>query len=52
MAVLLLTAVLALVVGGLVLYGAAAYRGQAAGREVLWTGIAALLLVLLFAYVH
>ncbi|HZU14009.1 MAG TPA: hypothetical protein VFB58_14300 [Chloroflexota bacterium] len=52
MVVLLLTALLVLVVGGLILYGAVAYRRQAAGREVLWTGMAALLLVLLFAYVR
>lgn len=41
-----------LVAGGLVVYGAAAYRGQAGGREVLWTGMAGLLLAVLFAYIR
>lgn len=41
-----------LVVGGLMLYGAIAYRGRPAGREVLWTGVAALMLAALFIYIR
>lgn len=41
-----------LVVGGLILYGAVTYRGREGGREVLWTGAAALLLAVVFAFVR
>lgn len=52
MLVTILIVGLFVIAGGLILYGARAYRGGRAGREVLWTGVAALLLVVLFAYIR
>lgn len=46
----ILIAILFTVVGGLMVYGAIAYRRV--GREVIWTGVAAVLLVALFAYIR
>ncbi len=52
MLVTVLIVVLFLVVGGLLAYGAIAYRGQGVEHGVLWTGIAGLLLAVLFAYIR
>lgn len=52
MLVTVLIVVLFLVVGGLLVYGAVAYRSQVVEHGVLWTGIAGLLLAVLFAYIR
>lgn len=52
MPIIILIGALFLASGGLLLWGAVAYRGQGAGRDMLWTSGAALLLLLLFAVVR
>lgn len=52
MLIAILIATLFAVTGGLLLWGAVRYRKAPAARDLLWTGGAALLLLVLFGYVH
>lgn len=52
MIISLLIASLFVVTGCLLLWGALRYRHGPAARDLIWTGSAALLLLVLFGYIH